>query len=158
MKHTIIGAILGTTLALGGMLSAAQADTWVFRDTQRPNGRDRSMVAKRTDARKCGAARSGRSFSEADAPDMQQCMLSRGWALAHVIPDPPTAHARNSGSNDYSPPIDNSSNNDAVQRQRDQDHLQDMINTQQMINNQQMLNDQMFNQQQQQMIQDMNNH
>ena len=86
---------------------------------------------------------------------MQPCMLSRGWALDHVIPDPPSVHARHSG--DPSPPVDNSSNDDWVQRQRDQDNLQDMINTQQMINNQQMLNDQMFNQQQQQMIQDMNN-
>ena len=84
-------------------------------------------------------------------------MLSRGWALDHVIPDPPSVHARHSGGNDPSPPVDNSSNDDWVQRQRDQDNLQDMINTQQKINNQQMLNDQMFNQQQQQMIQDMNN-
>jgi len=146
---------LATMLILGGMLTAAHADTWVMKDTLRPNGHERSVVAKRADARKCGAARSG-SFNDAAAPNMQQCMLARGWVLDHVIPDPPARHARSSGYSS-SPPVDNSSNDDWVQRQRDQDNLQDMLNTQQMINNQQMQNDQMFQQQQQQMINDMNN-
>jgi hypothetical protein len=147
---------LGATLILGGMLTAAHADTWVMRDTLRPNGNERSMAAKRADARKCGAARSGRSFSDTAAPDMQQCMRARGWVLDHVIPDPPSRHARSSDYS-YTPPVDNSSNDDWVRRQQDQDNLQQMINTQQMINNQRMQNDQMFQQQQQQMINDMNN-
>jgi hypothetical protein len=148
--------LLGATLILSGMLTAAHADTWVMRDTLRPNGHERSMAAKRADARKCGAARSGRSFNDATAPNMQQCMLARGWALDHIIPDPPSRHARSSDDS-YTPPADNSSNDDWVQRQQDQDNLQQMLNTQQMLNNQQMQNDQMFQQQQQQMINDMNN-
>jgi len=62
---------LGTMLILGGMLNVAHADTWVMRDTLRPNGHERSMAAKRADARKCGAAQGGRSFNDATAPNMQ---------------------------------------------------------------------------------------
>ena len=79
------------------------------------------------------------------------------WVVDHVIPDPPSRHARNFRHND-GPSVDNSSSDDWAQRQRDQDNTQQMLNTQQMINNQQMQNDQMFQQQQQQMINDMNNH
>jgi hypothetical protein len=149
MKRTMIA----TALILGGMLNAAQADTWVFKDMQRPNGHDRSMAAKRADGRKCGALPGGRAFKDADAPNMRECMFARGWALDHIIPDPPSAHARAGGSDsDHSPPIDNSSNDDMVRSQQDQDNLQQTINNQQMINDQQMLNDQMFQQQQQQII------
>ena len=157
MKRTMIARALSTTLLLVGMLRAAHADTWVFRDTLRPNGHDRSMEAKRADGRKCGASRSGRSFSDAAAPNMRECMFVRGWALDHIIPDPTSLHARAGGSGDDSPspPIDTSSNDDMVRRQQDQDNLQQMINNQQMINDQQMLNDQMFQQQQQQMINNM---
>jgi len=149
MKRRIVAA----TLILGGMLNAAHADTWVFRDTLRPGGHDRGMAAKRADGRKCGTV--GGSFK--DGTGFEPCMAARGWVLDHVIPDPPSRHARNSRRDD-SPWVDNSSNDDAVQRQRDQDNTQQMLNTQQMINNQQMQNDQMFQQQQQQMINDMNNH
>jgi hypothetical protein len=149
MKRTIVAA----ALILGGMLNAAQADTWVFRDTQRPGGHDRGMAAKRADGRKCGTVRG--SFN--DGSGFEECMVARGWVLDHVIPDPPSTHARNFRHDD-SPSVDNSSNDDWVQRQRDQDNTQQMLNTQQMINNQQMQNDQMFQQQQQQMINDMNNH
>jgi hypothetical protein len=148
--------IIGSVLVLGAMLNAANADTWVFRDTLRPNGHDRSMTAKRADGRKCGAAPGGRWFDEAKAPNMRECMLSHGWALDRIIPDPPTAHTRNSADCSSPPPVDNSSNDDWVLRQQEQDNLQQMLNTQQMINNQQMLNDQMFQQQQQQRINDMN--
>jgi len=145
----MIRKLLATTLIFGGMLSAAHADTWVFRDTLRPNGHERSMAAKRADGVKCGAARDGHSFNDAKAPNMQQCMSARGWALDHVIPDPPVRHAR---SSTHTAPVDNSSNDDWVRRQQDQDNQQQMLNTQQMINNQQMQNDQ----QQQQIINDMN--
>jgi hypothetical protein len=145
MKRTVTGTMLGTILILGGLLSAAHADTWVFRDTLRPNGRDRTMAAKQADGRKCGASHN--SFK--DGSPFQQCMLSYGWALDHIIPDPPSAHARRFVSHD-SAPIDNSSSDDWVARQRDQD------NNQQMLNNQQMQNDQQFQQQQQQMIDNMN--
>jgi uncharacterized low-complexity protein len=162
MKRTMIARALSTTLLLVGMLRAAHADTWVFRDTLRPNGHDRSMAAKRADGRKCGASRSGRSFSDAAAPTMRECMFVRGWALDHIIPGPPSVRARVSGDDASSPQdapssqIDSSSNDDMVRRQQDQDNLQQMINNQQMINDQQMLNDQMFQQQQQQMIDNMN--
>jgi hypothetical protein len=149
MKRTIVAA----TLILGGMLSAAQADTWVFRDASRPGGHDRSMAAKRADGRKCGTVRG--SFK--DDTGFEPCMAARGWVLDHVIPDPPSTYARNS-RHGGGPSVDNSSNDDWVQRQRDQDNTQQMLNTQQMINDQQMQNDQMFQQQQQQMINDMNNH
>ena len=148
MKRTIFG----TMMILGGMPGAAHADTWVMRDTLRPNGHERPTAAKRADARKCGAARSGKSFNDAAAPNMQQCMFAHGWALDHIIPDPPTRHAHAPANSDDEPPppIDNS-----VADQHRQ--IQEMNNTQQTINNQQMLNDQMFQQQQQQMINDMNN-
>lgn len=154
MKRMIAGAML----ILGGMLGAAHADTWVMRDALRPNGHERSMAAKRAAARKCGASRSGRSFNDAAAPNMQQCMSARGWVLDHVIPDPPSRRARHS-NDDYSPPVDTSapSNNDDFARMQSQIDQQNFNNTQQMINSQQMQNDQMFQQQQQQMINDMNN-
>ena len=149
MQRKLLGTILSTILILGGTLTAAHADTWVFKDTLRPGGHERSMAAKRADGAKCGAERGGRSFSDAAATNMQQCMSARGWALAHIIPDRPTRHARS--SNDTYTPVDNSSNDDQAQRQRDTDQ-QNSDNTQQMINNQQMQNDQ----QQQQIINDMN--
>ena len=119
--------LLGTMLILGGMLTAAHADTWVMRDTLRRNGHERSMAAKRADARKCGAAQGGRSFNDTAAPNMQQCMLARGWALDHIVPDPVSRHARRS-NDDTAPPVDNSSNDDWVRRQQDQDNLQQMLN------------------------------
>ena len=146
----MIRKLLATTLILGGMLTAAHADTWVFKDTLRPGGHERSMAAKRADGVKCGAARNGQSFTDAKAPNMRQCMSAHGWALDHVIPDPPTRHARSSKGS-YAP-VDNSSNDDGVRRQQDQDNQQQSINTQQMLNNQQMQNDQ----QQQQIVNDMN--
>ena len=145
-----------TMLILGGLLNTARADTWVFKDTLRPNGHDLGMAAKRADGRRCGALPGGRSFNDSDAPHMRECMAQRGWALDHVIPDPPSVHVRRNTQDDAPPPqIDNSINDDHA-RQRDQDNLQQMLNTQQMINDQQMQNDQMFQQQQQQMINDMN--
>ena len=96
-------------------------------------------------------------FRSRDGTGFVECMVARGWVLDHVIPDPPSRHARNFRHDD-GPSVDNSSSDDWVQRQRDQDNTQQMLNTQQMINNQQMQNDQMSQQQQQQMINDMNNH
>jgi hypothetical protein len=151
MKRTMIATALSTTLLLVGMLRAAHADTWVFRDTLRPNGHDRSVAAKRADGRRCGASLSGRSFSAAAAPNLRACMSVRGWALDHIIPDPPSARARVAGDDSPAPQIDTSANDDMARWQQDQDNLQQTINNQQMVNDQQMLNDQMF-QQQQQMI------
>jgi hypothetical protein len=80
MKRTI----LSTVLILGGMLNAARGDTWVFRDTLRPNGHDRSMAAKRIDGRKCGSTRQN-VFSDGDA--FVRCMQTYGWALDHIVSD-----------------------------------------------------------------------
>jgi hypothetical protein len=66
------------------MLSAASADTDVFRDTLRPGGHDRGMAAKFADGRKCGATRQN-TFTE--SPAFQACMQSHGWVLDHVIQD-----------------------------------------------------------------------
>jgi hypothetical protein len=77
----------------------------------------------------------------------EQCMLARGWVFDHVIPDPPSAHVRNSSS-DHTPPIEVQSNDDWVRRQLDQDNIQQMINQQNLNNAHQMDTDQ-FNQQQQ---------
>ena len=81
MKRTITATILSATLILGGMLSAAHADTWVFRDTLRPNGHDRSMALKRADGRKCGTSH---DMFTAVAP-FEQCMLARGWRFSHTL-------------------------------------------------------------------------
>lgn len=151
MKRTITATILGTILILGRMLNLAHADTWVFRDTLRPNGHDRTMAAKRADGRKCGSSHN--SFK--DGSPFQHCMLSYGWVLDHIVPDSPSVHAPRFVSHDTAP-LNNSSNDDWVARQRDQDNTQQMINNQQMLDNQQMQNDQQFQQQQQQMIDNMN--
>jgi hypothetical protein len=139
MKRTIMGALL----ILGGMLNAAHADAWVFRDALRPHGHDRGMAAKRADGRKCGASHNMFTASAT----FEQCILARGWAFDHAIPDRPTTHMRDTSS-DHAPPIDNSSNDDWVQRQRDQDNIQQMIN-QQNFNNIEQMNTDQFDQQQQ---------
>jgi len=151
MKRAITGTLLGTVLILAGMLNAARADTWVFKDTLRPNGSDRSMTAKRADGRKCGM--SNNRFK--DGSSFVECMRTYGWALDHIIPDPSPARASRFIARNGAPG-NNSSGDDGVARQRDQDNTQQMINTQQMLDNQQMQNDQQSQQQQQQMINDMN--
>jgi hypothetical protein len=76
--------VLGTVLILGGMLSAASAETDIFRDTLRPGGHDRGMAAKFADGRKCGLTRQN-TFTDRAA--FQACMQARGWVLDHVIED-----------------------------------------------------------------------
>jgi hypothetical protein len=149
MKRAIIGTLLSTMV----MSNAASADTWVFRDTLRPNGHDRTMAAKLADGRRCGLSHN--SFK--DRSPFVPCMLARGWALDHIIPDPPSAHVRSFVSRNRAPV--NNSDDDWVARQRAQDNTQQMLNNQQDFNNtQQMVNDQQAQQQQQQMINDMNDH
>jgi hypothetical protein len=80
MKRIIIASML----LLSSAVYASAADTWVFRDTLRPGGHERSMAAKRADGRKCGSSRQN-TFS--DSSNFAQCMQTRGWALDHVIPD-----------------------------------------------------------------------
>jgi hypothetical protein len=76
--------VFGTALILAAMLTAASADTDVFRDTLRPGGHDRSMAAKIADGRKCGLSRQN-TFTNSAA--FLPCMEARGWVLDHVVQD-----------------------------------------------------------------------
>jgi hypothetical protein len=151
MKRAITATMLGTVLILAGMLNAAHADTWIFKDTLRPGGQDRGMAVKRADGRKCGSSHD--TFK--DGSPFVECMRSHGWALDHIVPDPSPVRVRGYVTRNSAPSY-NSSGDDWVARQRDQDNTQQMINNQQMLDNQQMQNDQQAQQQQQQMINDMN--
>jgi hypothetical protein len=135
---------IGTVLILGGMLSSASADTYVFRDTIRPHGHERSAAVRHADGRKCGTRTRDRVIT--DVPAFEQCMLSYGWVLDHIVAEPP-AYVDN--SNDDAPVIDNSSSDDSWRAQRDFEANQEMLNTQQMLNDQQQLINQqdMVNQQ-----------
>jgi hypothetical protein len=158
MKHLMVGTALGAMLVLGG-LTAAQADTWVFRDTLRPSGHDRSKAVKRADFRRCGATGKDPGFTDTSAPNMRECMFARGWTLDHIIPDPPSAHAR---SGYDSPSAVNPPDDDWASRQRDMDNTQQMLNQQNFFNQQaadnQQLQDQQQMQQQRQNEEIMNEH
>jgi hypothetical protein len=117
MKRAIIGTVLGTMAIMGGLPNAASADTWVFRDTLRPGGHDRTMAAKLADGRSCGASHN--SFK--DRSPFVPCMLARGWALDHIVPDPPSAHVRSFVSRGGTPM---NTDDDWVARQRAQDNTQ----------------------------------
>jgi hypothetical protein len=121
-------AMIGTMLVLSTMLTAAQADTLVFRDTLRPNGHDRSRAARLADGRKCGGARNG-DFPTAITESFTACMQARGWTLDHVIPERPSAYLRAPSYGSSPAPVD-----DGAQRMFDLQQQQ--INTQQMINEQ----------------------
>ncbi len=126
---------IGTVLMLSGMLSSASADTYVFRDTIRPHGHERSAAVSHADGRKCGTHNN--EFT--DVPAFEQCMLKYGWAFDHIVPDPPT-YVDN--SDDDAPVIDNSSSDESWRSQREFEANQDMLNTQQMLNDQQQMIDQ----------------
>jgi hypothetical protein len=131
MKRTLIG----TVLILGGMMSSASADTYVFRDGIRPHGHERSAAVRHADGRKCGT----RNNEFTDVLAFEQCMLKYGWVFDHIISDPPT-YVDN--SDDDAPVIDNSSSDDFWRSQREFEANQDMLNTQQMLNDQQQMIDQ----------------
>src|ERR1035438_1960903 len=76
--------ILASVFVLGGVLNAA-ADTYVFKDIQRPNGHDRSQAVKNADAETCGWTSDGRILTSEAA--MARCMRSHGWAISQYIPD-----------------------------------------------------------------------
>lgn len=142
MKLRVLATAIGTGFVLICAIGAANADTWVFRDTVRPHGHERSLKAKFADARRCGAI--GHGFSDAVLPTMQQCMLAHGWALDHIIPDAApryahqpvfgrTSHSRDEdeelrkrnedASNDAEQQRDEQARSDDFQRQ-----IQDQIN------------------------------
>src|ERR1017187_2787125 len=132
MKRTI----MGTMLILGGMLTAAHADAWVFRDTLRPHGHARSLAAKRADGRKWGTSHN--MFEDGGILRTMHARPRLGVRSRHprsaVRPRAQLRHRR-----PYPPPIDSSLNDDLVRRQQDQNNIQQMLNQQQMINDQQIL-------------------
>jgi hypothetical protein len=84
-EETMKRAIIGTVIP-AGMLNAAHADTWVFSDTLRPNGIDRSVTVKRADGRKMRPVAQHIHGQIA----LVQCMRSYGWALDDIVPE--TSH------------------------------------------------------------------
>lgn len=80
--------------------SAAQADTYHFKDVLRPHGHARSLSAKFADGRSCGA--SGSHFS-GDVTAFERCMRAHGWVVDHYTPD---AKPQGSVSDDSSTYID----------------------------------------------------
>lgn len=136
MKARLLAKAIATSLLFASAVRTAHADTWVFRDTIRPHGHERSMKAKFADGRKCGAV--GHEFSDAVLPTMQQCMLAHGWALDHIIPDAAPRYARhhtNQNEEDELAKRNEDASNDA-ERQRDEEarsddfqrQIQDQIN------------------------------
>lgn len=150
MKRAIIGAML----VLGATLGAAHAETWVLKDSLRPNGHARGAASKQADERQCGAT-PRRTINPSMASLFQQCMAARGWTVDQVIAEAPARHARAHGD-DTAPSIDNSGNDDRFQRQHDWDQQQ-FNDTQQMVNNQQVQDNTVVDTQTNQMFQDMNN-
>jgi len=137
-------AAMLAVLSLAGALHAA-AETDVYRDIQKPHGHARGMAAKRAAFAACGYPGStpvpDRSF-----PRFNTCMHAHGWVIDHIIPDPPSAHAHARSYDSNPPVVDNSANDDSVERQRQQ--TQDTVN-QQNQNNIQQANQDQFDQQQQ---------
>ena len=79
--------ILSSLLIVSGALGAS-ADTFVFKDVQRPHGHERGMAAKRADAAKCGWTTDGRVLVSRGA--MVRCMRAHGWVVSNYISDPTT--------------------------------------------------------------------
>jgi hypothetical protein len=139
--RTIVVAFV-TSALLSGVVQAARADTWIFRDISRPHGRERSMAAKLADAHRCGAT--GHQFTDDRAPNMQQCMLDHGWALDHIVPDPAPRFSRNAIRDREDEELEkrNQEAADDAERQRDEEarsddfqrQIQDQINTDAQMN------------------------
>ena len=83
MKRTALALLL-----LAGTIAAAQADTYTFRDILKPNGKARSMAAKKADGRKCGAA--GDYFPTQDTERFTACMRGLGWTVGNIKRAPPS--------------------------------------------------------------------
>ena len=81
IRRSAAATVMLTVLSL----SAAQADSYHFKDVLRPNGHARSLSAKLADGRSCGA--SGSRFS-GDVTAFKQCMRAHGWVVDHYTPDP----------------------------------------------------------------------
>ena len=141
MKRSILAALL-----LGRTALAAQAQTDVWNDIRKPwrsNAEMQSAVKADSIAcnREAGVQRGPLTRAYKD------CMLRHNWKFSHAV----RTKSRPVVEDNDSPPVDNSSD-DTFRRIQDQNNTQQMLNTQQMINDQQMQNDQLFNQNQNQMM------
>jgi hypothetical protein len=93
-KTTISGTLrlsLLTTALLTAFTFSAAAETNIYKDVAQPNGHPRSLAAKHADIRACGGAR---GVSDAEYWRVDACMRAHGWAIDHVIPDPPRQEPR----------------------------------------------------------------
>ena len=78
-------AYLAVAAALAAFVSAAQAETMVFRDVLRPHGAERGSAERLADGRACGMA-ADRTI--ANLAPFQKCMKARGWVADHMQVDP----------------------------------------------------------------------
>ncbi len=83
MKRTALALMI-----LLGTIATAQADTYTFKDVLKPNGKARSMAAKKADGRKCGAV--GDYFPTQDTERFTACMRGLGWTVGNIKPAPPS--------------------------------------------------------------------
>jgi hypothetical protein len=81
MKRLVIATILVLSAA-----ASAGAETYVYKDTLRPNGHERDMAAKKADARSCGAIN---WTVRHDWPEFNQCMQTHDWVVGYVKPNTP---------------------------------------------------------------------
>jgi hypothetical protein len=95
VRQTLLNT-LATTIACAVLtLSAAHADTAVFKDVLKPHGHVRSKAEKLADAASCGMSE-GQEINVI-MPVFEKCMRAKGWAFDHYIPDP--SSTPNSGTN-----------------------------------------------------------
>ncbi|MGB6540264.1 MAG: hypothetical protein WBF03_05225 [Xanthobacteraceae bacterium] len=93
MRKTTMATMTAAAILALCAASGAVAKRYVYKDIRMPNGQERGMDAKLSDARTCG-------FSNGNLvhglTKFNACMRTRGWALDHVEanipssePDPP---------------------------------------------------------------------
>ena len=149
MKRSMIAAIM----LLGTGLTAHALETDVWNDIRKPwRSNAEIQRAVKADAKACE-----REVGVQRGPlttKFKECMLRHDWTFSHIKPQPaPRTVVHRYNSNGGSGPSSfDSSNDDAVRNQRDQDNTQQMINNQQTFDNQQRMNDEQASQNQQQMI------
>jgi hypothetical protein len=101
IKSTLRRSVMTTAMlmafSLCGVLSAAAAETTVYRDVRKPNGQERDMAAKRADFAACGHPV---WVADRDFPKFRACMRAHGWVIDHVVPDPSLAHFQSKSYDD----------------------------------------------------------
>ena len=73
-------AVLVTVLSVG----AAQADTFLFSDTLRPGGHERSDAVLQADEHSCGA---DANYHFGNVAAFKRCMRAHGWVNSEYRPD-----------------------------------------------------------------------